>query len=417
MKSKLLLYAFTLLACTQLTAQNVGINNTNPQAALDLSGDLILRSTPLALVGGNNDNIDLSTTKSAHYTISGQTSTAIITGFSGGVDGRTVTLYNTSPFGMIIKHQEGASSSANQIHTGTGIDFTMSSYSTISLRYQANDNLWHILSTANDLNGPFVIDATGNAYNINTGNIGIGTAGGTIPQKFTVRQIGIGISQEGGAAGAQIGLYATSVSAYVQTHTAHDLLFATNNGSASMTLKNVTGNLQIGSTGSNARLSVTRGNSTSAFDGTAAFYGTTHISHFNYGTAEDTYIRGGKDNGRVFLADNAGGAVGIGTTNTAGYKLAVNGSARAKEVVVETGWADYVFDEAYKLKDLNEVENFIKQNKHLPNIPSASEIETNGLKVGETQKRMMEKIEELTLYIIQLKKEMDALKASINQQK
>jgi hypothetical protein len=103
------------------------------------------------------------------------------------------------------------------------------------------------------------------------------------------------------------------------------------------------------------------------------------------------------------------GNVGIGTTNPT-YKLSVNGNIRSKEVVVETGWADYVFDETYPLRPLSEVADFIRLNKHLPNIPSAKEIEQNGLSLGETQKKMMEKIEELTLYIIELKKEMDELR-------
>ncbi len=103
------------------------------------------------------------------------------------------------------------------------------------------------------------------------------------------------------------------------------------------------------------------------------------------------------------------GNVGIGTTNPT-YKLSVNGNIRSKEVVVESGWADYVFADNYKLKSLTEVEQFIKENKHLPNIPSAAEIEKNGLHLGDTQKKMMEKIEELTLYLIELKKEIEALK-------
>jgi hypothetical protein len=102
--------------------------------------------------------------------------------------------------------------------------------------------------------------------------------------------------------------------------------------------------------------------------------------------------------------------VGIGTENFGTYKLAVNGSIRSKEVVVETGWADYVFDKKYKLPSLKEVEQFILKNKHLPNIPSAAEVEKQGLHVGEVQKKMMEKIEELTLYAISQQKEIDALK-------
>jgi len=101
--------------------------------------------------------------------------------------------------------------------------------------------------------------------------------------------------------------------------------------------------------------------------------------------------------------------VGIGTNNPT-EKLSVNGHIRAKEIVVETGWADYVFDKQYTLPPLSEVEDFIKKNKHLPNIPSAASIQKDGLKVGEVQTKMMEKIEELTLYVIELKKEMELLK-------
>jgi hypothetical protein len=111
---------------------------------------------------------------------------------------------------------------------------------------------------------------------------------------------------------------------------------------------------------------------------------------------------------RIFVAA-ATGNVGIGTDNPT-YKLSVLGNIRCTEVVVETGWADYVFDKNYKLNSLDEVETFIQQNKHLPNIPSAKEVGEKGLSLGDTQKKMMEKIEELTLYIIQQQKEIDAMK-------
>lgn len=103
------------------------------------------------------------------------------------------------------------------------------------------------------------------------------------------------------------------------------------------------------------------------------------------------------------------GNVGIGTVNPA-QKLSVNGTVQAKEVVVETGWADYVFDDTYKLLSLEEVEAFISRNRHLPNIPPAHEVEREGMRVGDMQRRMMEKIEELTLYIIDLKKQIENLK-------
>ncbi len=105
--------------------------------------------------------------------------------------------------------------------------------------------------------------------------------------------------------------------------------------------------------------------------------------------------------------------VGIGTTTPA-YTLDVCGTIRAKEVRVETGWCDYVFDKNYKLKSLDEVEKYINENKHLPGIVSASNVEKNGLKVGEMNKAMMEKIEELTLYVIELSKENKKLQSEID---
>ncbi|MCU0326529.1 MAG: hypothetical protein MUF45_14955 [Spirosomaceae bacterium] len=183
-----------------------------------------------------------------------------------------------------------------------------------------------------------------------------------------------------------------------------------NSSAARILINPFGGNVGI-NTGSNTVLSnLLVHKSTSANFGSAVFKGTTHYSHFHFDTNEDTYIRGGKDGSHVIINDIVGGNVGIGVYPYT-YKLEVNGTARTKEVIVETGWADYVFEDNYKLKSIDELEAFVKENKHLPNIPKASEIETNGLKVGETNKAMMEKIEELALYIIQLKKEIDVLKA------
>ncbi|NNE28944.1 MAG: hypothetical protein HKN16_04885 [Saprospiraceae bacterium] len=97
------------------------------------------------------------------------------------------------------------------------------------------------------------------------------------------------------------------------------------------------------------------------------------------------------------------------------YKVVIDGKVLAEEVRVQNSldWPDYVFGEEYVLKSLEEVENYIEENNHLPNIPSAEEIEKEGIILGEMQTRMMEKIEELTLYIIQQQKEIDALKDQI----
>jgi hypothetical protein len=93
---------------------------------------------------------------------------------------------------------------------------------------------------------------------------------------------------------------------------------------------------------------------------------------------------------------NGNGNVGIGTLNPTN-KLDVNGTIRAKEVKVETNWADHVFQEDYNLPTLDTVESYIKENKHLPDIPSAKEVEEEGLSMSQMMAKQMQKIEELTL--------------------
>jgi len=118
---------------------------------------------------------------------------------------------------------------------------------------------------------------------------------------------------------------------------------------------------------------------------------------------------------RMYINDNGDIVMG-GTTVApkAGYKLSVDGKVVCEELLVQLSpWPDYVFKPEYKLASLLEVEQFILKNNHLPGIPTAAEVESEGLNVGQMQQLMMEKIEELTLYMIDLKKENDALKAEV----
>ncbi|WP_010182382.1 hypothetical protein [Aquimarina agarilytica] len=104
------------------------------------------------------------------------------------------------------------------------------------------------------------------------------------------------------------------------------------------------------------------------------------------------------------------GKVGIGTRNPQN-KLSVNGTIWAKEVKVSlTDAADWVFEADYKLQPLAEVEAFIKRNKHLPEMPSADEFRANDMKVSEMTNKLLQKIEELTLYTIEQEKEIQAEK-------
>lgn len=109
--------------------------------------------------------------------------------------------------------------------------------------------------------------------------------------------------------------------------------------------------------------------------------------------------------GFSFMAlGSANGNVGIGTLTPA-EKLSVNGKIRAQEIKVEaTNWPDYVFEPGFKVRNLEFLEEFIKENKHLPEIPSAAEVKAEGIELGEMNRILLKKIEELTLYLIEQNK-------------
>ncbi|TKG87808.1 hypothetical protein EYV94_27940 [Puteibacter caeruleilacunae] len=105
------------------------------------------------------------------------------------------------------------------------------------------------------------------------------------------------------------------------------------------------------------------------------------------------------------------GKVGIGTTSP-DYLLDVNGTMRAKEVKVNLNEGpDYVFEDDYDLKSLEEVDQFVKERKHLPDVPSAKQMEKEGIGLAEMNKLLLQKVEELTLYTIKQEKEIAGLKS------
>ncbi|WP_299887836.1 hypothetical protein [uncultured Lacinutrix sp.] len=113
---------------------------------------------------------------------------------------------------------------------------------------------------------------------------------------------------------------------------------------------------------------------------------------------------------------NTNGQLGIGTTNTRGYKLAVNGNILTEELKIRTyaNWPDYVFEDSYNLKPLANLEIEINTLGHLPNMPSAKKVKEEGFNVGEMNAKLLEKIEELTLYTIDQQKEIEQLKSLVN---
>ncbi len=167
------------------------------------------------------------------------------------------------------------------------------------------------------------------------------------------------------------------------------------------------GNAGIGTASPTEKLSVGGGNI--GFDygyglktNTGAYRNILTTGWDTYGDYVGFYTAGtGAGNANPVMYLRTGGNVGIGTTNPQ-YKLAVNGAIGAKEVIVtNTGWPDCVFKPGYRLQPLSEVGAYIRAHHHLPGIPSEAEVKEKGVSVGEMQARLLEKIEELTLRMIE----------------
>ncbi|MHA3788700.1 FtsB/FtsL family cell division protein [Flavobacterium hauense] len=140
------------------------------------------------------------------------------------------------------------------------------------------------------------------------------------------------------------------------------------------------------------------------------------------------YLANTSTSAPLVYGDFSTGKVGIGGMNSfpanagsipvGGYKLFVKGGILTEEVRVHlaTGWADYVFADDYKLPTLNEVEKYIADNGHLPNVPSAQRVKEDGIELGQMANIQQEKIEELTLYAIQQNKQIETQKSQLEQQ-
>ena len=135
----------------------------------------------------------------------------------------------------------------------------------------------------------------------------------------------------------------------------------------------------------------------------------------NYYNREKIQFCGEVGMSKSLLVNNS---IGIGTSTVpTGYKLAVDGRIIAEELVIDLSenWPDYVFKDTYKLRPLSEVEKFVQSNHHLPEIPSETEIEENGVSVGMMNNLLLKKIEEITLYLIEQEKEIESLKSECHE--
>jgi len=188
-----------------------------------------------------------------------------------------------------------------------------------------------------------------------------------------------------------------------------DRVFVDNSGRVGINQANPTSQLHV-----SGRTYINNGGSESlALDGTnpfIQFYQSGSAKSFIQQTGSTLFM--GVNNGNLRL-DAAQIAIGQDLNTATGYKLAISGKVICEELKVSlvANWPDYVFQNNYKRLPLSELKKFIDDNMHLPNIPSAKEIENNkGFELGEMQRKMMEKIEELALYVIELQEQIDVLK-------
>jgi len=132
---------------------------------------------------------------------------------------------------------------------------------------------------------------------------------------------------------------------------------------------------------------------------------------------EYIYAEGEEIPGFIYANDLSGDVI-TGGTITAEERLEVNGELFAQAITVTLeDFPDYVFSSTYKLKSLPEIEEYIVKNGKLPNIPSEDEVKERGLNLGEMQSKLLEKIEEMTLHMIQMQKRIDELEAKHSEMK
>lgn len=216
-------------------------------------------------------------------------------------------------------------------------------------------------------------------------------------------------------------------------HTTNDLILSPGLGGGAVSVAKVNGKLEAGAgvanpnrntytgslfvRGDGAGIDIYNQQAGTGWNNQIRFSGTGGIRHLiadDYGTG-NLLIKPGNGGGANNIVEVQGrlrvGSVAPVNGGNNNWKLAVGGEIQAQKVVVQiSDWADYVFDENYNLATLEEVETFIKKHKHLPEIPSEKEVLENGVSLGEMNQLLLQKVEELTLYVIDLKKEIEELK-------
>jgi hypothetical protein len=422
---------------------NLGVGTDNPTQKLDVNGTALLRNgndgdqntKNQLLFGWNGTPSYLHSIKTRHHSGIASGNAFDFYVWKKGVDGGNIVgtqhvmtlngegnvgVGTTTPFAPL--HVVGGINSGIRL-TGKSARFTLTDDVT---------NLWNIDNTGGTLRF-FREDYNASSFGSNgqldmviskNGNIGIGIPNPT--QKLSVAGQGVFTSSgasidpgDGAGSAVRIGYSTAGDYGYILSNNTgiagKNLILQSNGNGGNVGIGTLTPTSKLHVDGTFNLGGVFKSNDYGvSLEGASAglfFYGTSDAKNRQYGlyhdrNTEKTVLRvNNNDNAFVFSKD---GLLSIGATNMpTGYKLAVGGDIIAERVVVklQANWPDYVFKTGYSLRPLSEIEAFVKTNNHLPDVPSEAEIKEKGIDVEHMNATLLKKVEELTLYLIEIKKE------------
>jgi len=346
------------------------------------------------------DNVGIGTTAPlSSFTVGSNTSNMqSTTGITLGVGQNNLEFLN-STFGS------GFGAKIYGVDSGSGV-------TTLRIATRGNSTTWKDAFTIN-------ASASGN------GNVGIGTTSPEVPLQIGNYSANQAITLAAGSAGTSIirfntlnntqGNFISSTDANSQYGNSLIQFGRRWNADATpaVTFNLGTGNVGIGTESPSSQLHV-ESSANSSWATQIINNGTTNANglYVNIGSGSTGVPFRVDVNGSDMFQVSNNGNIAIGTTDSQGHKLAINGDIIATKITVKpyANWPDYVFKPQYHLPSLAEVKKYIDQNQHLPDVPSAATVEKDGQDLGEMNKILLKKVEELTLYMIEKDKEVKEIK-------
>jgi hypothetical protein len=416
MKKNLLFLFLLLLLITESFSQNVGIGTNTPAFRLDVLGRMRVKTGTL----GN-----VSTSSGIWFEDYRNGTNQMFFGMKDSIRGGFYGSGAGIGWDLVFNTRSGVFSDKFDINGPVNFRYGSNDYFSGSISADSNDVYFNAKKSNSAAGrGNLILQFTDPSNpSLIAGNIGLG-----IDSPFYKLSLNGDIGMYNGS--SFIGFFGNSGSDLLINSKTGSIIGGTNPDNLilqySSTLGATTGRVGISTNAPTGKLHVfgssgelfRAGNTTNAIQMTndfIQFIGAGAGKFFMQLAGNNLTLSNSSGNNSAVLTLN-GSQVTIGQiTPATGYKLSVGGKAICEELKVQLqgNWPDYVFKKDYQLKSFDELRSFIQQNNHLPNIPKASELEKTGIEVGEMQRKMMEKIEELTLYILQLEQQMQEIKKQL----